>query len=99
RDLTVTGVQTCALPIYLLDNGMTREQYHWFANNQVKARCVMGTDYYITNEHLVTEDGRVEPSGEIFGYYVITHQYYQRYGLPVRSEERRVGKERRSRGV
>jgi len=72
---------------YLLDHGMSREQYQWFRDNQVKARCVMGNDYYVTNEHLVKEDGPVVPSGEIFGYYVITHQYYARYRLPVMHTE------------
>src|SRR5205814_10104345 len=32
-------------------------------------------------------DGRVEESGEIFGYYVITKQYYDRYRLPVMHTE------------
>jgi hypothetical protein len=41
-----------------------------------------GNDYYVTNEHLVHQDGSATASGEIFGYYVITHQYYNRYGLP-----------------
>jgi hypothetical protein len=72
---------------YLLDNGMSREDYHWFGKHHVKARCLMGNDYYITNEHLVNPDGNVTPSGEIFGYYVITHQYYARYGLPVMHTE------------
>jgi beta-glucosidase/6-phospho-beta-glucosidase/beta-galactosidase len=72
---------------YLLDHGMTREQFHWFRENQVKARCLMGNDYYVTNEHLVHGDGGVTPSGEIFGYYVITHQYFARYGLPVMHTE------------
>src|SRR3954465_4401067 len=72
---------------YLLDNGMTREEYHWFRDNQVKARCIMGNDYYVTNEHLVHSDGSITPSGEIFGYYVITHQYYSRYRLPVMHTE------------
>jgi beta-glucosidase/6-phospho-beta-glucosidase/beta-galactosidase len=72
---------------YLLDNGMTRQDYHWFRHNQVKARCLMGNDYYQSNEHLVGEDGTVTPSGEIFGYYVITHQYFARYGLPVMHTE------------
>jgi hypothetical protein len=40
----------------------------------------MGNDYYVTNEHLVHPDGSVQASGEIFGYYVITRQYYNRYG-------------------
>ena len=72
---------------YLLDNGMTREEYHWFSDNQVKARCIMGNDYYITNEHLVRPDGSTEPSGEVFGYYVITHQYFSRYKLPIMHTE------------
>jgi beta-glucosidase/6-phospho-beta-glucosidase/beta-galactosidase len=72
---------------YLLDNGMSREEFHWFKHNHVKARCIMGNDYYVTNEHLVRPDGTTEPSGEIFGYYVITHQYFERYRLPIMHTE------------
>jgi beta-glucosidase/6-phospho-beta-glucosidase/beta-galactosidase len=72
---------------YLMDNGMSRDEYKWFGENQVKASCVMGNDYYITNEHLVHQDGSTEPSGEIFGYYVITRQYFERYRLPVMHTE------------
>jgi beta-glucosidase/6-phospho-beta-glucosidase/beta-galactosidase len=72
---------------YLLDHGMTRAEYDWFRANRVRGRCVMGTDYYETNEHLVHADGRTEPAGEIFGYYVITRQYWERYGLPVMHTE------------
>jgi beta-glucosidase/6-phospho-beta-glucosidase/beta-galactosidase len=75
---------------YLLDNGMTREEYHWFEENEVSARCIMGNDYYITNEHLVHPDGSTEPSGEVFGYYVITHQYYNRYRLPIMHTETNI---------
>lgn len=55
---------------YLSDNGMSREEYHWFIKNgqMLKNRCVMGNDYYITNEHLLRPDGRLEAAGEIFGY-------------------------------
>lgn len=72
---------------YLLDNGMTKEEYHWFEQNQVSARCIMGNDYYATNEHLVLPNGTTTASGEIFGYYVITHQYYSRYRLPIMHTE------------
>ena len=72
---------------YLLDNGMTRAEYEWFGGNHVKANCVMGNDYYVTNEHLVHEDGTLSAAGEIFGYYVITHQYFDRYRLPVMHTE------------
>ncbi len=75
---------------YLLDNGMTRQEYRWFTDNQVKARCIMGNDYYYTNEHLVHPDGRTSASGEIFGYYVITKQYYSRYKLPIMHTETNI---------
>jgi len=86
-DLTYGYPVNATMYEYLLDSGMTRKEYHWFAENHVKARCVMGNDYYMTNEHLVFSDGHTEAAGEIFGYYVITHQYYSRYGLPVMHTE------------
>ena len=85
------GVPVSALMYqYLLDNGMTREEYEWFSRNQVKANCVMGNDYYVTNEHLVHDDGTTVGSGEIFGYYVITWQYFKRYHLPVMHTETNI---------
>jgi len=72
---------------FLLENGMTREEYQWFQQNQVSARCIMGNDYYMTNEHLVLPNGTTRSAGEIFGYYVITHQYYNRYKLPIMHTE------------
>ncbi|MBS7566936.1 family 1 glycosylhydrolase [Mucilaginibacter sp. Bleaf8] len=75
---------------WLLDNGMTDKEYMWFMNNKIKAKCIMGNDYYITNEHLVLPDGSTRASGEIFGYYVITKQYYDRYHLPVMHTETNI---------
>jgi beta-glucosidase/6-phospho-beta-glucosidase/beta-galactosidase len=89
-DLTYGHPVPAPIYEYLLDNGMTRTEYHWFLENQVKTRCVMGTDYYGLNEHLVHPDGHWEPAGEIFGYYVITRQYHARYLLPVMHTETNV---------
>jgi len=86
-DLTYGYPLNVTMYEYLLDNGMTRQEYHWFEANQVSARCIMGNDYYITNEHLVHKDGHTSPSGEVFGYYVITRQYYNRYRLPIMHTE------------
>ena len=72
---------------YLLDNGMTREEYHFFLNNSLKQHCILGNDYYVTNEHRVAPDGSTMPSGEVFGYQEITTQYYERYRLPVMHTE------------
>jgi len=72
---------------YLLDNGMTREQYHFFLDNNLKEHCIMGNDYYVTNEHRVNADGSTEASGEVFGYDEITREYHARYKLPVMHTE------------
>ncbi len=72
---------------FLMDNGMTREEYHFFLDHHLRRRCVLGTDYYWTNEHRTHEDGRSEASGEIFGYAEITRQYHERYRLPVMHTE------------
>jgi len=32
-------------------------------------------------------DAPIRPAGEIFGYYIITHQYFERYHLPVMHTE------------
>lgn len=76
---------------YLIENGMTKSEYHFFmANTNLKHHCVMGNDYYITNEHRVHRDGRTEASGEVFGYHVITMQYYDRYKIPVMHTETNI---------
>src|SRR4051794_15153173 len=72
---------------FLLDNGMTRDEYHFFLDHHLKHHCIMGNDYYVTNEHRVSADGRTRPSGEVFGYDAITSQYYDRYRLPVMHTE------------
>lgn len=72
---------------FLMDNGMTREEYHFYLNNRLKRHCIMGNDYYVTNEHRVAPDGSTRASGEVFGYDGITWQYYDRYRLPVMHTE------------
>jgi beta-glucosidase/6-phospho-beta-glucosidase/beta-galactosidase len=72
---------------YLLDNGMTREEYHFFMEVRLKHHCIMGNDYYITNEHRVAEDGSTRCAGDVFGYDEITRQYYHRYRIPVMHTE------------
>lgn len=86
-DLTYGFPISVTMYEYLLRNGMTRDEYHWFGEHQVKARSIMGNDYYVTNEHMVHADGRISHSGEIFGYHIITLQYHQRYRLPVMHTE------------
>jgi len=86
-DLTYGHHLNATVYEYLLDNGMTRKEYHWFLQHHLRSHCVMGNDYYETNENLVHADGSISLSGEIFGYYPITHQYFSRYALPVMHTE------------
>ena len=89
-DLTYGYPITVNMYEYLQENGMTPQEYRWFTQNQVKAHCIMGNDYYVTNEHLVHPDGMTQASGEVFGYYVITRQYYSRYKLPIMHTETNI---------
>lgn len=76
---------TASMYEYLMDHGVSRDEYHWFQQHgrALRSNCIMGNDYYASNEKMVDPDGKASPSGEIFGYYVITKQYYERYHLPV----------------
>src|SRR5256886_5764906 len=82
RDLTVTGVQTCALPI--LDK--------WFdARCKIRRTSANGDRY---NHCKVTcVDGKLLYVGSDNAY----PNYNEEHGIWIRSEERRVGKECRSR--
>jgi beta-glucosidase/6-phospho-beta-glucosidase/beta-galactosidase len=89
-DLTYGYPVSVTMYEYLLDNGMTRDEYHWFGETDIKASCIMGNDYYETNEHLLKLNGSIVPSGDVFGYYVVTKQYFDRYHLPVMHTETNI---------
>jgi beta-glucosidase/6-phospho-beta-glucosidase/beta-galactosidase len=73
---------------FLMDSGMTRHEYHFFlSRSSLRHHCIMGNDYYLTNEHRVQADGNTRAAGDVFGYDEITRQYYDRYRLPVMHTE------------
>ncbi|HEX4794092.1 MAG TPA: family 1 glycosylhydrolase [Humisphaera sp.] len=79
---------TATIYRYLLAGGMSAEEYLWFmGQRELRSHCIMGTDYYVTNEHVLKSDGRAIGAGDVYGYYVITRQYYDRYRLPVMHTE------------
>ena len=49
---------------FLMDNGMTRDEYHFFLGNKIKQHCILGNDYYITNEHRVAAGLPAEHVGD-----------------------------------
>ena len=75
---------------YLMACGMTKDEYHFFMSKSLRHHCILGNDYYWTNEHRVSADGVTRASGEIFGYSEITRQYYSRYRLPVMHTETNI---------
>ena len=72
---------------YLRDNGFSSEECGWFIQHNMSEHCVMGNDYYISNERLLTKKDDVIFAGEVFGYYVVTKDYYERYNLPMMHTE------------
>jgi beta-glucosidase/6-phospho-beta-glucosidase/beta-galactosidase len=72
---------------YLIDNGMPREELEWFMSQRIGRRSILGLDYYEWNEKLINIDGRPEMLGELFGWYVITKQYFDRYRKPIMHTE------------
>jgi beta-glucosidase/6-phospho-beta-glucosidase/beta-galactosidase len=72
---------------YLRDNGMTEDEYAFFLTHNLREHCVLGNDYYVSNEHLLVDEARTVFGGEVFGSYVVTRDYYERYHLPVMHTE------------
>ena len=72
---------------YLFDQGLSAEEHRWFMSQQLADRCILGIDYYEWNEKLINADGGIESLGELFGWYVVTKQYYDRYHRPLMHTE------------
>ena len=75
---------------YLLDSGMTRDEYRFFTDTSLRHHCVLGSDYYVTNEHRVRSDGLTYAAGDVIGYDQIARHYHQRYGLPIMHTETNI---------
>ncbi|HET6383827.1 MAG TPA: family 1 glycosylhydrolase [Armatimonadota bacterium] len=72
---------------YLRENGMTDAEYDWFMRHGLSERIVMGNDFYERNEQMVRRGGEIEPAGVIYGWYLLTREYYARYQRPVMHTE------------
>jgi beta-glucosidase/6-phospho-beta-glucosidase/beta-galactosidase len=82
-DLTYGRRVSPAMSQYLVENGMGEEEYAFFLRPRAGLRCMLGTDYYVTNEHLLKPDETTGSCGEVLGYHVLARQYYERYRLPL----------------
>jgi len=75
------------LRAYVLDNGMNEEDCLFFERHAVRGHCILGSDYYRSNEHHVDADGSMRPAEELFGFAVIAREYAERYRLPLMHTE------------
>ncbi len=73
--------------LYLMDNGLTREEYDWFMAGEPPGYQIMGNDYYGRNERILKPDGSIAVAEDVMGWYQITHEYYKRYRKPVMHTE------------
>ncbi|MBM0745366.1 family 1 glycosylhydrolase (plasmid) [Phormidium sp. CLA17] len=76
--------------MYLLDNGLTREEFDWFMVGEPPGFQVMGNDYYGRNERIMLADGSICQGEDTLGWYQITREYYDRYRKPVMHTETNV---------
>jgi beta-glucosidase/6-phospho-beta-glucosidase/beta-galactosidase len=76
--------------MYLLDNGLTREEYEWFMAGEPPGYQIMGNDYYGRNERILKPDGSMCVAEDVMGWYQITREYYLRYRKPVMHTETNV---------
>ena len=73
--------------MFIMDNGMTRQEFEWFMRTAPSGYQIMGNDYYGHNEKLLLPDGALISGEDVLGWYLITLRYYHRYYQPVMHTE------------
>ena len=71
----------------LVAQGISAEDIDRLARREVPKRSILGLDYYEWNERLIDRAGKALALGELFGWYVIADQYWQRYRRPMMHTE------------
>ena len=76
--------------LWMLDNGLTREEYDWFMRGDPPGYQVLGIDYYGRNEHIIKPDGTRFEAEDVMGWRAIACDYWQRYRKPLMHTETNV---------
>ena len=71
----------------LCSQGISTDDIEKIARREVPRRSILGVDYYEWNERLIDRDGHPRALGELFGWYVIASQYWDRYRRPMMHTE------------
>jgi len=72
---------------HLAEHGMPEDEYDWFMRQNVRDRAILGVDYYVWNEKLIDTRGHAQALGELFGWYVVAQEYWERYRRPLMHTE------------
>ncbi|HEV8378491.1 MAG TPA: family 1 glycosylhydrolase [Tepidisphaeraceae bacterium] len=86
-DLMYSKAPDADVLMFLLDNGMTRDEFMWFMKSAPAGFQIMGNDYYGENEKLMLPDGTLMHGEDVLGWYLVTLRYYRRYYKPVMHTE------------
>lgn len=89
-DLLYANPPDAEIFTYLLDNGLTRREYDWFMLGEPPGYQVLGNDYYGRNERILLPSGETCQGADVFGWYLITREYYDRYKKPLMHTETNV---------
>ncbi|MBV8092786.1 MAG: glycoside hydrolase family 1 protein [Acetobacteraceae bacterium] len=82
-DLTFGRPPDASTLLYLMENGLSRQEFEWFMAQRVRRHCIMGLDYYFTSEQRISADGKATPAGDVFGFAELARAYWQRYHIPL----------------
>lgn len=86
-DLIYANGMSEGMRAHLREHGFADESYNWFMGQETPRRAILGVDYYQWNEKLIDSQGRPQALGELFGWYVVANQYWERYRRPMMHTE------------
>lgn len=86
-DLLYANEPSGLVTMFCMDNGLTREEWDWFMKGEPPGYQIMGNDYYGRNEQIILADGSKCSAEDVFGWYQMTKDYWNRYHKPVMHTE------------
>jgi len=86
-DLVYAHPLSKTMRAHVLRHGLKAQALERFLARKPPRRLVLGVDYYDWNEKLIDTSARPQALGELFGWYVIATQYWERYRRPMMHTE------------
>jgi beta-glucosidase/6-phospho-beta-glucosidase/beta-galactosidase len=86
-DLLYAVPPTADVMMYLLDGGMTRDEFEWFMLGEPPGHQIVGNDYYGRNERMVMPGGELIVAEDVLGWRELARRFHHRYHKPVMHTE------------